>query len=448
MMKDRVNDVVLQSSRDEIRARIDAGPISPMIIMIIGIGFLLNLVDGFDVVAMSVAGPSISSDWGISDSEKGWILSSALVGMSIGAAFLAPLADVFGRRPLVIAATALIGVSMILTGFIPQSVLLLMAVRVLAGLGIGIIFANGAAIASEFSPDKYRNLAVTMVVMGYPFGAMVVGPIADFIIPIFGWEMLFVYGGIATLLLGVMIHLTLPESVMFLATRGRDPDRDLADINSTLRKLGREPLDELVRPSQDDAVSSANVSSLLKAEHRTSTVVLWSVYFLGFLTLYFQLSWIPSLFVDSGFTRSQGIFALTLNNMGAVIGIVAIGLITTHTKLARPISVFFAGSAVLMVVLYQFKTDSLLALNASIFAIGLLLQGAFTAMYALAARVYPAEIRATGIGWAAGLGRTGAILSPIAAGYLASANWDLYGLFLLFSFPLFAAALLVLRFRH
>ncbi|MEM8935724.1 MAG: MFS transporter [Pseudomonadota bacterium] len=436
-----------QTSKDEIRARIDDGPVVPMMVVIIGIGFLLNLVDGFDVVAMSVAAPSISEDWGITAAEKGWILSAALVGMSIGAAFLAPLADVFGRRLLVVAATALIGVSMIVTGFIPQSVLAMMAVRVVAGLGIGIIFANGAAIASEFSPDKYRNLAVTLVVMGYPFGAMIVGPIADYVIPIFGWEMLFVFGGIATLVLGVGIYFVLPESVMFLASRGKNPEKNLAEINETLAKLKRPPLESLALPKAQDA-PPANVSSLLSGEYRTPTLVLWSIYFLGFLTLYFLLSWIPSLFVNAGFSMSQGIYALTLNNMGAVVGIVAIGLITTHTKLAKPIGIFFAGSAVLMIVLYQFRVEDLFMLNVSIFAIGLLLQGAFTAMYALAARVYPVEIRATGIGWAAGLGRTGAIVSPIVAGYLVGAEWSLFGLFLLFSAPLVVAAILVLYFKH
>ncbi|MEL7029861.1 MAG: MFS transporter, partial [Pseudomonadota bacterium] len=277
---------------------------------------------------------------------------------------------------------------------------------------------------------------------------MIVGPIADAIIPVFGWEMLFVSGGVATLLLGVAIYFVLPESVMFLASRGKNPEQDLKAINDTLRKLKREPIRELTPLAEADAAPAANVSSLLRPDHRIATIVLWSVYFLGFLTLYFQLSWIPSLFVNSGFSMSQGIFALTLNNMGAVVGIVAIGLITTHTKLAKPIAVFFAGSGGLMIALYYFRVDNLTYLNLSIFSIGLLLQGAFTAMYALAARVYPAEIRATGIGWAAGLGRTGAILSPIVAGYLVSANWTLYGLFLLFSIPLFVAAASVLYFKH
>lgn len=435
------------SEHDTIRERIDKGPLSPMVFLIIAIGFMLNLVDGFDVVAMSVAGPSISEDWGINNSQKGWILSSALIGMAIGAAFLAPLADTMGRRPLVLMATAIIGGSMVVTGYIPQSVPLLMAVRLISGLGIGIVFASGATIASEFSPERYRNIAVTTVVMGYPFGAMIVGPVANFIIPRQGWEMLFVYGGVLTLALGFVLYFILPESIEFLAAKGKKPNKDLKTINDTLIRLRREPIADLP-PTRSEEASNANVGSLLKGGLIFDTIGLWSVYFLGFLTLYFLLSWTPSLFVDSGFTRAQGIFALTLNNAGAVAGILLIGLITTQIRLAKPIALFYVCAAVLMAAFYFMRPTDLLTLNLLCFAIGLLLQGAFTAMYALAARVYPTEIRATGIGWAAGLGRTGAILSPIFAGYLTGLGWDLYSLSLLFAVPLIGAAVLVLRFRH
>lgn len=425
-----------------VRDRIDNGPMTRMMFIVIGIGFLLNLVDGFDVVAMSVAGPSITSDWGITDGEKGWILSSALIGMAIGAAFLAPYSDVIGRRKLILLATIMIGSSMVVTGFIPESVSIMMAIRVVSGLGIGVIMAAGAAIASEFAPDRYRNLAVTTVVMGYPFGAMVVGPIANWIIPVFGWEMLFVFGGLATLLLGGIFYFILPESLEYLATRKDQNDDTLEELNTALKRLNRDPIDTLPAPPQNEA-QAGNVTALLRNDFALPTWGIWSIYFLGFLTMYFLLSWIPSLFVDAGYSRSQGIFALTLFNAGAIIGIVAIGWISTGRKIAKAISVFFITSAALLVIISQLKPDSLTLLNGGILVVGLFLQGAFTAMYALAARVYPTSLRATGIGWAAGLGRTGAILSPIAAGYLAVQGWGLYPLFLLFALPAFVAGIIV-----
>ncbi len=415
--------------------------------LVIAIGFMLNLVDGFDVVAMSVAAPSITSEWGISDDQKGFILSAALFGMAIGAAIIAPYSDVIGRRKMILLATVVIGTSMIVTGFIPVSVSMMIAIRVVSGLGIGVIMASGAAIASEFAPEKYRNLAVTMVVMGYPFGAMVVGPVAGFIIPRQGWEMLFVYGGVATLVLGAIFFFVLPESVEFLASRKSPTERDLLQLNAVLKKLRREPFPEFPRQQHDSHLKSANVASLFENNLALDTAFLWGIYFLGFMTLYFLIAWMPSLFVSAGFTRAEGIFALTIHNFGAVVGIIIIGLLTTKVKLAKPIGFFFLGSAVFLGMLYVLKPQSTFVLNGAVFMIGILLQGGFTAMYALAARIYPASIRATGIGWGAGLGRTGAILSPTVAGFLSAAGWDIYDLSLLFALPLVVAGVLVMRYK-
>ena len=433
-----------------IRERIDNGPVNLTMVLVVLLGFMLNLVDGFDVVAMSAAAPSLIEEWGVSRAELGPIFSSALIGMAIGAAVLAPFADRIGRRVLVISATLLIGVSMIAVAFIPvgeSAIPLLIVLRFVSGIGIGIIFASGATIASEFMIEKYRNLAVTLAIMGYPFGAMVVGPAANAVIPLQGWEMLFVYGGTATLAMGVFIYFTLPESPEFLGSHAYQKNDALARINDVLRRLEREPIDEI--PAAADVESEGgHVASILTPVFRVDTLSLWLTYFMGFLTIYFLLSWIPTLFIDSGFTRAQGISALTQFNLGGVLGIVTIGLVATNIKIAKPIGVFFISAAFCLVALYNWQPEALTILNAMIFAIGFLLQGAFTGMYALSARVYPTAVRATGIGWGAGLGRVGAILSPTIAGFLAASGWNMYLLFLVFAAPLIIAATVVVRFRH
>lgn len=432
-----------------IRERIDTGAVTPMMLAIVFIGFMLNLVDGFDVVAMSAAAPSLLTEWEVSRSELGPIFSSALIGMAIGAALIAPLADRFGRRLLVILATIAIGLSMMAVVLIPKGNLalpLMIAIRFISGLGIGVIFASGAAIASEFVPEKYRNLAVTLAIMGYPFGAMFVGPVANLVIPLQGWEMLFVYGGIATLAMGIIIFFVLPESPEFLANR-EPTDETLDKLNRVLLVLKREPFGEIPKRESKPNIESAKVSSLLTREFRTSTLALWTIYFMGLFTIYFLLSWIPTLFVDSGFSRAEGINALTLLNLGAVIGILLIGILITNVKLAKPIAIYFLLAAVLLVALYLWRPNGLIALNIFIFCIGLSLQGAFTAIYALAARVYPATIRTTGIGWAAGLGRVGGIVSPVVIGLLAASGWNMFSLFLLSAVPLIIAGILVLKFR-
>jgi MFS family permease len=286
-----------------------------------------------------------------------------------------------------------------------------------------------------------------MVIMGYPFGAMIVGPVASFVIARQGWEMLFVYGGAATLSLGAVVFFVLPESVEFLAQKASPSEQNLLRINAILKRLKRESILEFPTRLHDSQVKSANVVSLFENDHALDTLFLWGIYFLGFLTLYFLMSWIPSLFVDAGFTRDQGIFALTIHNLGAVVGIILIGLLTTKVQLAKPIGFFFFGAVIFLALLYLLKPHSTTVLNGAIFMIGVLLQGGFTAIYALAARMYPTAIRATGIGWGAGLGRTGAILSPTVAGFLSAAGWDIYDLSLLFAVPLIIAGIMVLRYK-
>lgn len=437
------------SAVELVRARIDQGAVSPMMWGVVAIGFLLNVVDGFDVVAMAASASAVAAQWGLSDENKGWVLSAVLVGMAIGAAGLAPLSDRVGRRRVIIAAMGVTGVSMIATGLIPQSLTLLVLVRIASGLGIGVILASSAAISGEFMPQRLRGLAVSIVIMGYPCGALLVGPVAGMVIPSQGWEMVFIYGGVATLALGVVVFLFLPESVEYLTSR---PSPDLQRINGILQRLGRARLDLLADGGRQEAATDVGrdrpgVAHLFGDGLRADTLALWVMYFLGFLAIYFLLSWIPLLIEGAGYARAEGLVALTQFNFGAIVGTVIIALVSTRVGLAVPIGLYYAGAALALGVIFVVRPEDIRVLYALIFAAGFLLQGAFTAMYALAAQTYPTAVRATGVGWAAGLGRVGAIVSPIVTGYLVAAGWDMYQLFLLFAVPLVIAAVLVMRFR-
>ena len=183
-------------SADLVRARIDDGPVVPLMWLVVLLGFLLNLADGIDVVAMSVTAPSVAAEWGLERGALGPLFSAALFGMAIGAAGLAPLSDKMGRRTLLVAAMFLVGLSMLAVSWIASSasVTLFAMLRFISGLGIGVIFGCAPALASEFMPSRYRSLAVSMVVMGYPVGAVLAGPIANALIPGFGWTAVFTAG--------------------------------------------------------------------------------------------------------------------------------------------------------------------------------------------------------------------------------------------------------------
>jgi MFS family permease len=185
------------------------------------------------------------------------------------------------------------------------------------------------------------------------------------------------------------------------------------------------------------------VAQILTPERRLKTVVLWGVYFMGFLAMYFMLSWIPTLFVDSGYTRVQGIEALTGFNLGAIPGILVLAALTTRLPLVPLLALFFLGAGAVLAFVGLTEPQELGALMRLMFAGGFFLHGGFTCLYALATRVYPSDIRAAGVGWAAGLGRTGAIASPLLAAALLSAGWGMYALFSLFAIPLALGGLLL-----
>lgn len=435
-------------SADLVRARIDEGPVVPLMWLVVSLGFLLNLADGIDVVAMSVTAPSVAGAWGLDRAALGPLFSSALFGMAIGAAGLAPLSDQLGRRRLLVAAMFVVGLSMLAVNWITSaaSVTVFAILRFISGLGIGVIFGSAPALASEFMPSRYRSLAVSLVVMGYPVGAVLAGPIANALIPDYGWTAVFTAGGILTLLIGIATWALLPESPEFLASRaGNRPEREGA-VNALLARLGREAVSGV--PANVDRSSATPVAKILTVERRLKTLALWIIYFMGFLTMYFMLSWIPTLFVDSGYTRAQGIEALTGFNLGAVPGILVLAFLTTRLPLVPLLSLFFVSAGAVLVYVGLAEPSGLNSLMSLMFIAGVFLHGGFTCLYALATRVYPSDIRAAGVGWAAGLGRTGAIVSPLLAAFLISAGWGMYSLFFVFALPPLLSGLLLWMFAN
>ncbi|REJ72812.1 MAG: MFS transporter, partial [Proteobacteria bacterium] len=378
----------------------------------------------------------------------GPLFSAALIGMAIGAAGLAPLSDRLGRRLLLVAAMSLVGLSMLAVGWIENtaSVALFAILRFISGLGIGVIFGSAPALASEFMPSRYRSLAVSLVVMGYPVGAVLAGPIANALIPDHGWTSVFSAGGALTIGIALVTWALLPESPEFLASRaGNRPNRE-AMVNSLLARLDRDPVSALeINVERPDATP---VAQILTAERRLSTLALWAVYFMGFLSMYFMLSWIPTLFVDSGYTRAHGIEALTGFNLGAVPGILVLAFLTTRLPLVPLLSLFFVSAGAVLAYVGLAEPSGLDSLMTLMFVGGVFLHGGFTCLYALATKIYPSDVRAAGVGWAAGLGRTGAIASPLLAASLISAGWGMYSLFLVFALPLLAGGLLLWVFAN
>ena len=405
--------------------------------------FFLNMLDGIDVLAISFAAPVIAEDWSITSQGLGIIFSSALVGMAIGAVFISPHTDTIGRRNMILASIVVIALGMIATAF-ASSVVELAVIRLIAGIGIGSMLASLTAMVSEYAPDKHRNIAILTLHAAYPIGAIIAGFVAAWILPTMGWRPLFIFAGVLSLIAIPVVLFALPESLAFLM--GKQPRNALQRINRILLQLKQQPWQSLPEISAtSDSVSG--VRALFVAELKAATILLWLSFMMSFATLYFLFSWVVKLAVEAGLPLEKAMYAGIALNLGAFFGSVSLGYFSQKLGLKRLISVFFIAGSV-MSVAYGNASVSVLPILILIFLLMFFVQGGFTGLYAIAARLYPTEIRTTGVGWAIGAGRVGAIVGPTAAGFILATGLSVAWTFVLFAIPLVVAALAVTRFSN
>ena len=361
------------------------------------------MADGIDVTILSYIAPRLQSDWRIGSAVMGQLFGAGLVGIAIGGVLIAPLADRFGRRPIILAALVLMSVGMAASSAVvsPAQLLLL---RIVVGAGIGTVLAAMAALAADSAPAGGRDLAVGLVQAGYPFAAVFTGLIVARLLPEYGWRVLLLGAGLVTIVLFPAAWLALPAGPAVRASR-----------------------------------RSARVGALFDRTFRLRTIALWSAVFFGLMVLYFIVSWIPKLAIQAGLSETSGIYAGALYNLGAFIGTVAMSVLALRAPLGRLVPAMLCAAAVAMLAFGSFHFSTGLTLLLA-FAVGVLLQGGYNGVWPLAAAAYPSEIRATGVGWAIGLGRSGAIIGPMLGGYLMDAHASSPALFSAYCVPLLACA--------
>ena len=416
------------------RELIDRTPINAVNITVIAVCFILNMLDGIDVLVVSFTAPAISDEWSLTGEAMGRVFSAGLFGMMLGALFLSSIADRIGRRNMMLVCVLVVGLGTTATGFI-TTLNQFIAVRVITGLGIGALLASLTSMASEYTPVANRNLGISITVGGYPIGATLGGFIAAWVIPEYGWQTLyFIFGGITALMFPVV--LMMPESIQFLVQK--QPAGALEKLNRIMVRMNHAPLTEL--PAADEEHASPGVRPLLTEQRRSQTIKLWIAFCLNFMTLYFLYSWIPKIIVNSGLPLEKGIYTSIALNIGAFVGVIVFGYLSDLKGLSRLILIFLWSAAALMIA-FSLSTSMLALLLVITFITGLFLQGGFSGLYSMSARLYPTEIRTTGVGWAIGVGRTGAIIGPYIGGILIDMALPTSVNFTLFAIPLVLAGL-------
>lgn len=401
--------------------------------------FVLNMLDGTDLLIMSFIAPVLSETWHVSPERLGVLFSASLAGMAVGCLLIAPLADRYGRRVLIIGALVIVAVSMVWSGF-SRSVSELMVARLFVGIGVGTIGVSMTAMTAEFAPDTHANFAVGFVQAGYPFGSIITALVAANRLPMHGWQsMLIAIGGMSALML-LVIWLLLPESLSFLALRR--PARALERINDVRKRLELTPWVALPAPAAPSG-RGIQIRALFADGRSRSSVLLWCAVTLGYFVLYFVISWVPKLASQAGLPVSDAIYAGASYNLGAFLGTAALGLLTIRFPLNKVVASFLGVAAIAMLFFGHSAASVWLTLLLAL-CVGASVQGGFNGFWAVAARLYPVAMRSTGIGWALGVGRIGAVLGPIVGGLLVGAKVPVSIIFLIYAAPLVAAACMTL----
>jgi AAHS family 4-hydroxybenzoate transporter-like MFS transporter len=415
----------------------DDSKISTLQISSILICFLMNMLDGMDVMVISYAAPAIAVEWAISPQALGGVFSAGLLGMTFGSMFLAPRADIMGRRTIIIISALIMGILIFSTSF-AQSVSQLVFLRFLSGLGIGSMLASTATLTAEYAPQKTKDFWVSFVMSGYPLGAVLSGLVAAKIIPSEGWRVMFQTAGIITLITLPFIYFMLSESLDFLL-KSR-PINALQKANIILGKLNRNKLTTL--PPVEESTERISVTSLLTPQRKMATIYLWLALFMAFGTLYFLITWLPKLASSAGLSMELAIYAGTVLNLGAFLGIIIQGYLSSKFGLRRTIFAFLLASAILMLVFGYFTGSNMVLVLVGLIGFGI--QGGFVGMYAMATRFYPTKIRTTGVGWAMSIGRIGGIVGPIGGGFLIASGFSMTTNFIVFSIPILLAGVITL----
>jgi AAHS family 4-hydroxybenzoate transporter-like MFS transporter len=415
---------------------IDAQPVGGFQIRLLLTCAAVLFLDGFDTQAIGFVAPALAREWDVSKGALGPVFSAGLFGLMIGALLFGPLADRIGRKKIIVFSTLAFGIGTLVTAFV-QDIDTLLAIRFLTGLGLGGAMPNAIAMTSEFNPRRRRATMVMIMFCGFSVGAALGGFLAAALIPLFGWRSVFVVGGLAPLALVPVLARRLPESVRFLALTGRAQERVAELLWSISPRAVFAPATQFV--VHEPELTGIPVLHLFRDGRTLVTLLLWVVFFMSLLDLYFLSNWLPTVLNDLGATVSEAAMIGSMLQVGGVVGTFALGSIIDRFSFRALALVYFI--AVFAVGAIGQLGHSAIFVSMAIFAAGFCIVGGQIAANALAAGFYPTAVRATGVGWALGIGRVGSIVGPLVGGALLIAKWSTGSVFMAAAGAAFCAAL-------
>jgi AAHS family 4-hydroxybenzoate transporter-like MFS transporter len=408
---------------------------------IFGLCLTCLIMDGFDVQALGFAAPVIIREWNIPNSALGPVFGIANFGFMIGSLF-SGVADKIGRRPILIGATIFFSFFTLVAGM-TNSVSQLFAIRFIAGLGMGCIIPNAAALIGEYSPRRLRAAFMAVITVGFSAGAAIGGFVAAFLIPTFGWRSVFYFGGAIPLAAALVMLVSLPESLQFMVLRGKT-----SRVGKWLKRI--DPTAPIA-PDTEYIVNEENragvpVGHLFREGRVVATILFWIVNFMNLLNLYFLANWMATVVRDLGYPTSTAVLVSTTLQVGGTVGGLALAWLIARKGFV-PVLVLNFALACVSIAIIGLPGISLTVLYALVFIAGWCVVGGQPALNSLSGSYYPTYMRTTGIGWALGIGRIGAIVGPVVGGEFMALKWSTQGIFYAAAVPALISTLAMFSLR-
>ncbi|HME39170.1 MAG TPA: MFS transporter [Steroidobacteraceae bacterium] len=409
--------------------------------------FLAMVADGFDLAGLASAAPDLARTWHLAPKAFAPALSASLFGILLGAPLLGHAGDRFGRKTLIVAGCLLFSLGTLATVW-AATLNQIVALRVLTGIGIGGLMPNAIALNSELAPKRLRATLVVLMFTGITAGAGLPGAIQAWLIPHYGWQVMFWVGGLAPLIVAAGLQFALPESVTVLAAKPRRRAEFLATVRRLRRDLAIPDAARFVVPPAPPA-GGLSIKPLFSGSFAWMTPLLWVCFASALMANFFLNSWLPLIFESNGLTPKQNGIATSLYHYGGTIGGLLVSLVLGRFGFAV-IAVLFL-LATLAIAAIGLPGLSYVAMVSAVTVSGFCTLGAQFGNNAASGLLYPTAFRSSGVGWALGIGRFGSIAGPLVGGMLIGLKVPPHQFFLLAAVPMavgLAASASAARLRH
>jgi MFS transporter, AAHS family, 4-hydroxybenzoate transporter len=425
-----------------VQSFIDAQKLSGMQIGVLLMCFCAVAVDGFDTALIAFIAPALRAEWQLTPKDLSLLFGAGLVGLMAGALLFGPLADRYGRKTIMLVSVALFGAAC-LSCVLADSLSTLAALRFVTGIGLGGAMPMAVTLSSEYAPERHRSVLVTAMFCGLTLGAGLGGVLAAHIVNEWGWRAVLVVGGVFPLALLPLLMVAMPESASYLVTRKADPER----VRRILQRLA--PVESLsaVIWTAPAAPAGSPVRQLFSASLRRGTALLWLTFFMSLLVIYLLANWLPTVISSTGASLMEASVITAMFQVGATVGAISLGQMMDRFQPSRVLAFAYLLAAVFTALIGS-TAGHKVALMVSVFCAGFCVSGGQVGVNALTAAYYPTSNRATGVGWASGIGRIGSVVGAVAGGWMVALGMGLPVMFAIIGIPALIASASLFAFNR